>query len=82
MLPYNQIAPFRTYISLDSPLTDLLNVKYVITEHEVPLPKYRQVYQDEAVRVYENLGVAPRASRYRLRQPWRSPTARLLARPS
>ncbi len=61
MLPYNQIAPFRTYISLDSPLTDLLNVKYVITEHEVPLPKYRQVYQDEAVRVYENLGVAPRA---------------------
>ncbi len=61
MLPYNQIAPFRTYSSLDSPLTDLLNVKYVITEHEIPLPKYRQVYQDEAVRIYENLGVTPRA---------------------
>ena len=61
MLPYNRIAPFRSYASLDSPLTDLLNVKYIITEHEIPLPKYRQVYQDDAVRVYENLGVTPRA---------------------
>ncbi|MBN1486056.1 MAG: oligosaccharide flippase family protein [Anaerolineae bacterium] len=59
--PYNRIAPFSQFSSLDSPLTDLLNVKYVITEEEIPLPKYRQVYQDEAVRVYENLGVMPRA---------------------
>ncbi len=60
-LPYNRIAPFRAFSSLDSPLTDMLNVKYVITEEEIPLPKYRQVYQDGAVRVYENLGVVPRA---------------------
>ena len=58
---YNRIASFRTWSSLDSPLTDLLNVKYVITEVEIPNPKYVEVYQDEAVRVYENLGAMPRA---------------------
>jgi O-antigen/teichoic acid export membrane protein len=58
---YNLIAPLRNWSSLDSPLTDLLNVKYVITEVEIPNPKYEQVYQDEAVRVYENLGAMPRA---------------------
>jgi len=60
-LLYNRIAPFTQFASLDSPLTDLLNVKYIITEEEIPLPKYELVYQDESVRVYENLGVAPRA---------------------
>ncbi|NLE45952.1 MAG: oligosaccharide flippase family protein [Chloroflexi bacterium] len=59
---YNRIASFRNWASLDSPLTDLLNVKYIITEVEIPNPaKYRQVYQDESVRVYENLAVMPRA---------------------
>ncbi len=60
-LLYNRIAPFTQFSSLDSPLTDLLNVKYIITEEEIPLPKYKLVYQDDAVRVYENLGVTPRA---------------------
>ncbi len=60
-LLYNRIAPFTQFTSLDSPLTDLLNVKYIITEEEIPLPKYKLVYQDQSVRVYENLGVAPRA---------------------
>lgn len=60
-LLYNRIAPFTQFASLDSPLTDLLNVKYIITEEEIPLPKYKQVYQDQSVRVYENLGVTPRA---------------------
>ncbi|MEJ5310735.1 MAG: oligosaccharide flippase family protein [Anaerolineae bacterium] len=60
-LLYNRIAPFTQFASLDSPLTDLLNVKYIITEEEIPLPKYKLVYQDQSVRVYENLGVAPRA---------------------
>ena len=56
---YNLIAAFRDYSSLDSPLTDHLNVKYVITEAEIDSPKYEQVYQDEAVRIYENLGAMP-----------------------
>jgi O-antigen/teichoic acid export membrane protein len=58
---YNRIASFSEWSSLDSPLTDLLNVKYVVTEVEIPNPKYQLVYQDNAVRVYENLGVMPRA---------------------
>ena len=57
----NRIASFSEWSSLDSPLTDLLNVKYVITEVEIPNPKYQLVYQDDAVRVYENLAVMPRA---------------------
>ncbi len=60
-LLYNRIAPFREFSSLDSPLTDLLNVKYILTEEEIPLPKYALVYEDASIRVYENLGVAPRA---------------------
>jgi len=61
-LQYNRIAPLRQWSSLDSPLLDLLNVKYVVTEVEIPNPaKYCLVYQDEAVRVYENLTVLPRA---------------------
>ena len=60
-LLYNRIAPFTQFSGLDSPLTDLLNVKYIVTEEEIPLPKYKLVYQDDAVRVYENLGVTPRA---------------------
>jgi len=61
-LQYNRIASFSEWSSLDSPLTDLLNIKYVITEVEIPNPaKYRLVYQDDAVRVYENLAVMPRA---------------------
>ncbi len=58
---YNLIASFREHTSLDSPLTDHLNVKYVITEAEIESDKYKQIYQDEAVLVYENLGVMPRA---------------------
>jgi len=58
---YNLIAAFRDYSSLDSPLTDHLNVKYVITEAKIDSPKYEQAYQDEAVRIYENLGAMPRA---------------------
>jgi len=59
---YNRIASFRQWSSLVSPLVDLLNVKYIITEVEIPNPaKYRLAYEDQAVKVYENLGVMPRA---------------------
>ncbi len=60
-LPYNRIAPFTDFASLDSPLLDLLNVKYILTDVEIPLPRYRLVYEDAAIKVYENLGVMPRA---------------------
>jgi O-antigen/teichoic acid export membrane protein len=60
-LLYLRIDSFSEWSSLDSPLTDLLNVKYIITELEIDSPKYELVYQDEAVQVYENLGAMPRA---------------------
>lgn len=60
-LPYNRIAPFTRFDSLDSPLTDLLNVKYILSEIEIPLPKYKEVCRQGELRVYENLAVMPRA---------------------
>ncbi|MBS1245417.1 MAG: putative polysaccharide biosynthesis protein, partial [Chloroflexi bacterium] len=56
----NRIGPVRDARSLDSPLLDLLNVKYVITEDEIPNTKFTLVYSD-VVRVYRNEAVAPRA---------------------
>lgn len=61
-LQYNRIASFSEWSSLDSPLTDLLNVKYILSEVEIPNPaKYRLVYRDESVYVYENLAAMSRA---------------------
>ena len=65
-LLYNRIAPIYAqvggdvYAALDNPLLDLLNVKYLITEHAVPNPGWQEIYNDEAVRVYENQEVLPR----------------------
>jgi O-antigen/teichoic acid export membrane protein len=58
--PYNRIASFHKESSLYSPLTDLLNVKYIVTEFEIESYKYKLVYKDDAVRVYENLGAMAR----------------------
>jgi len=60
-LQYNRIAPIYEPQALDSPLLDLLNVRYVVTESEIESPKFQRVYQDEAVSIYENLGALPRA---------------------
>jgi len=59
-LLYNRIAPVRDPLALDSPLLDLLNVKYVITEEPIPNPKYTQVYDGE-VKIYRNEAAMPRA---------------------
>lgn len=59
-LIYNRIAPFHKYESLDSPLLDLLNVKYVMTTQHIPNPGYTLVY-DEEVRIYRNDDYLPRA---------------------
>lgn len=57
---YNRIGPVRDARSLDSPMLDILNVKYVVTEDEIPNTKFTLVYNNE-VRVYRNEAVAPRA---------------------
>jgi O-antigen/teichoic acid export membrane protein len=59
-LLYNRIAPLYQYDSLDSPLLDLLNVKYVVTTQHIPNPNYTLVYEDE-VRIYRNDDYLPRA---------------------
>ncbi|HEM61612.1 MAG TPA: hypothetical protein ENO24_04925, partial [Chloroflexi bacterium] len=59
-LIYNRIAPLYEYDSLDSPLLDLLNVKYVVTTQHIPNPGYTLVY-DEEVRIYRNEDYLPRA---------------------
>ncbi len=70
-LLYNRIAPLYAqqggdvYAVLDNPLLNLLNVKYILTEHFIPNPHWQEVYRDEAVGVYENRDVTPRSSRRR-----------------
>ncbi|MDH4207960.1 MAG: flippase, partial [Anaerolineae bacterium] len=59
-LIYNRIAPLYRYDSLDSPLLDLLNVRYVLTTQHIPNRGYTLVYDDE-VRIYRNDDCLPRA---------------------
>ena len=61
-LSFNRIQPVKDIDALNSPLLDLLNVKYVISSEDIsPLPKFEPVWEGEGVRIYENLGVMPRA---------------------
>ena len=62
-LLYNRIAPLFTRQSLESPLLDLLNVRYILSEVpiEPPVQGLRQVLDAEGVRVYENTRAMPRA---------------------
>ncbi len=59
-LLYNRIAPIYGVENLSSPLLDLLGVRYLITEGEIPNPDYELVYEGE-VRIYENTDALPRA---------------------
>ncbi len=59
-LLYNRIAPIYDVQNLSSPLLDLLGVRYVITEGEIPNADYSLVY-DREVRIYENNDAMPRA---------------------
>ena len=62
-LMYNRIAPLYHESSLESPLLDLLGVKYVLTEQSVTIstPGFKQVYAGDGVRIYQNERVMPRA---------------------
>lgn len=63
-LPYNRIAPIDEAHAeaLDSPLLDLLNVKYVLADPARPIerPGYTLVYAGEML-IYRNEGYLPRA---------------------
>jgi O-antigen/teichoic acid export membrane protein len=66
-LLYNRIAPLyadgpNPYAVLENPLLDLLGVKYVLTEHVIPnAATWTKIYDDGAVKVYENEEALPRA---------------------
>ncbi len=60
-LPFNRVQPIANWESLNSPLLDVLNVKYIISSEEIDLPKLQAVWQGEGVYIYENLAAAPRA---------------------
>jgi len=59
-LLYNQIARLTREASLDSPILDLLNVRYVLTEETIQRPGYTLVH-DGDLRVYRNDDALPRA---------------------
>jgi O-antigen/teichoic acid export membrane protein len=65
-LLYNRVAPIYAqwgeapnFGALDSPLLNLLGVRYVVTTQSLPNAGYRLAYDDE-VKVYENLNALPR----------------------
>ncbi len=62
-LLYNRIGPIRDPRSLDSPLLDLLGVRYVVAEAITPIahPAFQKVYDDGATLIYENTRAMPRA---------------------
>ncbi|MDW8293034.1 MAG: oligosaccharide flippase family protein [Anaerolineae bacterium] len=62
-LLYNRIGPIRDPRSLDSPLLDLLGVRYVVAEAITPIdnPAYEKVFDDGATLIYRNTRALPRA---------------------
>ncbi|MFP3897384.1 MAG: oligosaccharide flippase family protein [Anaerolineales bacterium] len=61
-LKYNRIAPLSERQSLESPLLDMLNVKYVLTNrrHTIDSEGYALAYDGE-IRIYRNQEALPRA---------------------
>jgi len=60
-LQFNRVQPIANWESLNSPLLDVLGVKYIITAETIDLPKLELAWEGDGLRVYENLAVAPRA---------------------
>ena len=59
-LPYSQINLLTEESSLDSPILDIMNVKYLLTVEKVDRPNYSKVYDGE-IKVYRNLDAIERA---------------------
>jgi O-antigen/teichoic acid export membrane protein len=61
-LLYNRVSPISASEpwALDSPLLDLLNVRYVATRQEITSPGFELVHDGE-LRIYENTDCMPRA---------------------
>jgi O-antigen/teichoic acid export membrane protein len=60
-IPYSKVAKLFDQRSLQSPLFDLLNVKYVLTSKVLSLPDLTLFAQGDGIRVYRNERALPRA---------------------
>jgi len=60
-LEYNRISPLRNAEALNSPLLDVLNVKYILSEIPVVNPRYTFAAQNEGLFLYRNIEALPRA---------------------
>ncbi|MDE3076070.1 MAG: oligosaccharide flippase family protein, partial [Chloroflexota bacterium] len=60
-LQFNRIASINRPSALDSPLLNLLNVKYVLSTRTIEAPRYRLVFDRPELKIYQNLAVLPRA---------------------
>ena len=60
-LAFNRIQPIGQLESLNSPLLDVLGVRYIMSVEALNLPKLALAWEGDGVRIYENLAVAPRA---------------------
>lgn len=60
-LPFNRVKPIGSWEALNSPLLDVLSVRYIISSEAFELPKLERVWEGEDLFVYENLAAAPRA---------------------
>ena len=63
---YNRVQPIMNRQSLESPLLDLLGVKYILSEVpiEPAVQGFQQMFEAEGVRVYENTRAASRVMLY------------------
>jgi O-antigen/teichoic acid export membrane protein len=62
-LLYNRIAPLYQRASLESPLLDLLGVRFVLTEDSIDTPGYALAFEQPGMRIYENTRAMPRVYR-------------------
>ncbi len=60
-LQFNRVKPLDRPEALKSPLLNLLNVKYVLSQLEIRDPQFEQVYAGRDGRVYRNRDALPRA---------------------
>ncbi|MCW5846140.1 MAG: flippase [Anaerolineae bacterium] len=60
-LQFNRVQPLGSLSAVDSPLLDVLAVKYIVSANPINSPKLRLAWEGEGVVIYENLAAMPRA---------------------
>ena len=58
-LPFNRVQPIGSWESLNSPLLDVLGVKYIISTEAIELPKLQEVWSGEGCAHLRKPGCGP-----------------------